>query len=84
MSKIEKLIEKAYYSPQNVTFDELCTILEYYGFIKRKGDGSHMVYKRSMPPMASFSIQRGSCGKAKGYQIKQLINWVEDNLKGEN
>jgi len=80
MSQIEKLIHKAYHSPQNLTFEELCLLFEHFGFIARSSRGSHVVYKRRDPPAATYSIQRGKCGKAKSYQVEWLINWIDEGI----
>ena len=82
MSKIEKLILKAGNSPQNITFDELCSLFEHYGFKARKSGGgsSHVVYKRREPPSGMCSVQCGSCGKAKEYQVRWLLNWIDENI----
>ena len=44
MSKREKRLEKARNNPKNVTFEELVTLLESYGFQKAHGEGSHVTY----------------------------------------
>jgi len=44
MSKREKQLEKIKNNPKNVTFDDLVSLLEYFGCIFREGKGSHFVY----------------------------------------
>lgn len=80
MSQIKKLIQKAHESPQNLTFDELCSLFKHYGFMERKSGGSHVAYKRKDPPATTYTIQCGKCGKAKIYQLEWLINWIEENI----
>ncbi len=41
MSKREKRLLKIRQNPKNVTFQELSTILESYGFILKRSTGSH-------------------------------------------
>ena len=86
MSKIEKLIQKAFNSPQNITFEELCHLFEYYGFqVRRQGGGSsHIIYKRDEPPIGMCSLQCGKCGKAKKYQVTWLTDWIDENTDKQN
>ena len=83
MEKADKLIEKARSSPQNITFDELCFLFENFGFVKRGQKGSHLKYKQTQAPCISYVIQRETKGKAKGYQVKWLLNWVDSNVDGK-
>jgi hypothetical protein len=85
MSSIEKLKNKARSTPQNITFDELCTLFECYEFINRGGKGSHKAYKRTNPPTATYPVQEGSNGKAQPYQVKWLMDWVDANgIEGDD
>ena len=77
MGKIEKLIEKAKKSPQNLKFGEFCRLLEYFDMECRKTPGSHRVYKRKKTPIFTLSIQNVK-GMAKPYQIKQLFEKLQE------
>lgn len=78
MGRVDKLIIKAVNSPQNLRFDELCTLCEHFGMERRKGTGSHVIYKRNSHPRYTISIQDDD-GKAKSYQINQLLTWAKEN-----
>ena len=41
MTRKEKRLQKMRKNPRNVTFDELVSVFEYYGFTIRQGKGSH-------------------------------------------
>ncbi|MCX5824998.1 MAG: hypothetical protein NTY86_16260 [Deltaproteobacteria bacterium] len=79
MSSIEKLKSKARSAPQNITFDELCTLFECYEFVDRGGKGSHKAYKRTKLPTAKYPVQEGPNGKAQPYQVRWLMDWVSSN-----
>ncbi len=46
VSKIEKLLAKANNNPDNIRFQEICNLAEYFGFKLKGGRGSHKVYSR--------------------------------------
>lgn len=75
---IDKLIQKAERSPENVTFRELCRLCKHFGMKPRKGTGSHRVFKRTKPPAFSLSIQDDG-GKAKPYQVRELLRLAEQH-----
>ena len=78
MSATEKLIEKARRSPNNFTFEEICLLAERVGFIFRRQAGSHRIYKHSLyKAMMNFQPDKRNPGKAKGSQIKQLLDFIE-------
>lgn len=77
MSRLEKLLKKARENPQNVKFSELCKLCELIGMEPRNPSGSHVPYKRSKPPRFTLSIQDKN-GMAKPYQVKQLLQFIDD------
>jgi hypothetical protein len=78
VSRIDELIQKALFSPQNLRFRELCTLCEYFGMEPRNKKGSHRTYKRKLPPVFTLSIQEDD-GMAKPYQVRQLLDKVRDH-----
>lgn len=83
MGKREKIYEKAKNSPANVGFRELCYLAEKVNFELRDQKGSHKTYKHPQyKDMMNFQPDKN--GKAKPYQVHQLINFIDDNdLMGE-
>jgi hypothetical protein len=77
LSKIEKILKTARGNPQNLRFDDLCYLCEFFGGKLRKNSGSHRVYKRSDNPTFMQSVQNLN-GKAKPYQVQQLLNKLEE------
>lgn len=81
MSKIEKTVKAMRSSPRNVRFDDLAKVcFEFFGEPRCKGT-SHHVYKTPWPGDPRVNIQRGKDGKAKTYQVKQVLQAL-DKLKG--
>ena len=78
MSNLDKLIQKAVTSPQNLRFDELCRLCRHFGMKKRESKSGHRIYKRQNPPIFTISIQDDD-GKAKEYQVNQLLNKIREH-----
>jgi hypothetical protein len=65
-------------SPNNVRFGELCALAEYAGFHFRRQKGSHQIFTNpnlvGLNGMMNFQEENG---KAKPYQVRQLLNVIE-------
>ena len=70
-------------SPQNVRFSALAAVCEHYFGPSRQKGTSHHVYKTPWPGDPRVNIQRDKDGKAKGYQVKQVLAAIE-KLKEQN
>lgn len=75
MANCDKLLEKARRSPANLRFDELCQLAECYGFVQARTKGSHRIYKR--PGWRGVLTFQDDKGKAKPYQVRQLLQVIE-------
>jgi predicted RNA binding protein YcfA (HicA-like mRNA interferase family) len=62
-------------NPKNIRFKRLCTIAKAFGFTLRKGKGSHHIFTR--PDVSELLNFQNIKGKAKPYQVKQLIKIIE-------
>jgi hypothetical protein len=70
-----QLSEELKRNPKNVRFRKLCKIAEAFDFKFRGGKGSHRIYVREgVEEMLNF---QNVGGKAKPYQVKQLIKIIE-------
>ena len=76
--KCYRLYEKAKSNPKGLRFPELKTFCECIGMTCDRVKGSHFIYK-SEEPFFLISIQRMKDGKAKPYQVRQLLDFIEDN-----
>ena len=73
-----RLYEKAKANPNGLRFHELKTLCECIGMICDRTKGSHFIYRLD-DPFFLISIQRMKDGKAKSYQVRQLLDFIEDN-----
>lgn len=79
MGKKDKIFKKAKGSPENLTFNDLCFLAKYAGFEFRNQTGSHKIYKHpTIKKILNLQPDKKDKGKAKKYQIKQLVAIIED------
>jgi len=79
MATSKKILEAMRRSPANVRFADLLKVcIEYFGNPRQRGT-SHAVFKTPWPGDPRVNIQ-GSKGKAKAYQVRQVLLAI-DKLK---
>ncbi len=73
MSKAGKLAAKLLTgrSDKNLSFDDLCYVIERAGFERRGGKGSHRIYVKD-GVAEIINLQPRDGGEAKPYQVKQV------------
>lgn len=77
LEKLLKLHKKCEQSQHNVSFSELCKLAEMVGFSFDRQSSSHHVYRHEKHPgIMNFQDVNG---KAKPYQVKQLLNFISDH-----
>ena len=76
-----ELFEKAKNNPTGLRFTELKRLWKCIGMILERTAVSHLIYKLERP-FYLFSIQKTEDGKAKAYQVRQLIDFIEENDLG--
>jgi hypothetical protein len=62
-------------SVQNVAFDDLCNLVQGFGFSLSRVNGNHHIFLHPKAPEL-LNLQNVS-GEAKPYQIRQFIRLVE-------
>lgn len=78
MATPAKLEQKARRSPQSLTFAEACALAEAHFGQPRKGPGSHVaIYKMPWQGDPRINLQKGDGGKAKKYQVEQLLEAID-------
>lgn len=78
MARAEKLYRRFRDSRgKNVHFHDLCTLAEKVGFSLVREKGSHRIYKH--PGIGQRLNLQPKAGDAKPYQVKQLLNLIEDH-----
>ena len=81
MSKKEKLLERILSKPNNFTYNELKTLLEYYGFIEdNKGNtsGSRVIFYLPKSGQKILLHKPHPNNILKIYQIKNIINALKE------
>jgi hypothetical protein len=77
MGRCEKLWGRAKASPSNLRFEEACRLAECFGFqFARQRGTSHCIYK--YPGWMGLLNFQDVDGKAKEYQVRQLLEAVEE------
>jgi predicted RNA binding protein YcfA (HicA-like mRNA interferase family) len=71
MSRADKIFEKVMSgtADANVSYGDLCSLLERLGFASRQRGTSHRAFKHGTE---FINVQPGSAGKAKPYQVRQV------------
>ena len=77
MSQILKLLAALRQNPQNVAFADLKKVCDHYFGKGRQSGSSHHVYRTPWPGDPRVNIQRGNDGKAKSYQVRQVLAAIE-------
>lgn len=78
MSKCDDLLEKARNNPRGLRFQELCDLAVCLGWVFARQDGtSHRIYKKP-GERRLMDFQEGPNGTAKPYQVRQLLNTIQD------
>ncbi|MEW6663799.1 MAG: type II toxin-antitoxin system HicA family toxin [Thermodesulfobacteriota bacterium] len=84
MGRKERLLDKARTSPGNLTFDEICALAESVGFAFRNQAGSHRIYKHpAFGKIMNFQPDKRDKSKAKRYQIRQLLAFIEESEESD-
>ncbi len=82
MPDCDKLLERARRSPSSLRFEEVCNLAECYGFGLDRQASSHRIYKRpGWPQLMNFQNRNG---KAKAYQVRQLLAAIDEIISGED
>ncbi|MGE0084282.1 MAG: type II toxin-antitoxin system HicA family toxin [Desulfococcaceae bacterium] len=82
MTKVQKLLSKAFNNPSGLLFREFETILSQSGWTFDRQQGSHSIWYS--PAGFRLPIQQRQDGKAKGYQVKQFLEqYGKENRDGQ-
>jgi hypothetical protein len=80
----ENLLKRARENPKGLRFEEAVQLAEQLGFREVHRKGSHRIYRheqgeqlRSRFPRP-LNLQCGQNGKAKVYQVKQMLKMAKD------
>jgi hypothetical protein len=82
VAKIDAIVAQMRANPTNVLFSDACKVATFYFGEPRQSGSSHRVWKMPWPGDPRVNLQRGEGGKAKAYQVRQLIKAI-DRLEAE-
>ena len=82
MSSIDNILLRMRRKPENVRFKDLCKVCDHYFGSPRQKRTSHRIYRTPWPDDPGINIQNRK-GKAKVYQVKQVLKAIE-RLELEN
>lgn len=75
MSKKQKLLRQILNNSKDVSFKDLVTLIEAFGFMLSRINGSHHVFTH--PHISEIVNIQNVKGKAKPYQVRQFLTLVE-------
>jgi len=70
-----KLLRKAADSPANIRFGDAVKLVEAFGFRHDRTSGGHYIFVH--PDLDELVNLQNVCGKAKPYQIRQVLKLAE-------
>jgi hypothetical protein len=83
MASSEKILERMRSEPKNIRFSELLKVCEEHFGKPRQSGGSHVVFKTPWPGDPRVNLQNDN-GKAKAYQVRQVLLAIEKLTKGKS
>lgn len=83
MASIKEIVSRMRNNPQNIRFNDLTKICEYYFGAARQNGTSHKIYKTPWPGDPRVNIQNDR-GRAKSYQVKQVLFAIEKLTEQQN
>ena len=70
-----KLLEKVLAGSKNVSFHDMVTLVEAFGFSLSRSKGSHFIFTHpQIPELVNLQEKNG---KTKPYQVRQFLELVE-------
>jgi hypothetical protein len=82
MSAIDKIVTAMRDAPQNVRYADLTRVCEHYFGQARQQGTSHAVYRTPWKGDPRVNIQCGDSGKAKAYQVRQVLAAIKRLKEG--
>lgn len=76
MTQIDKILKEMEKAPQSVRFSSLAAVCEHFFGAPRHKGTSHHIYKTPWPGDPRVNIQRSKDGKAKVYQVRQVLTAI--------
>jgi hypothetical protein len=77
VAKLDELIEQMRRTPKDVRFADACTVANAFFGEPRQQGTSHRVWKMPWAGDPRVNMQKDKGGKAKAYQVQQLLNAID-------
>jgi predicted RNA binding protein YcfA (HicA-like mRNA interferase family) len=75
MSKKQKLLQQVLNNSKDVSFKDMVSLIEAFGFTLSRINGSHHIFTHpNIPELVNIQNVKG---KAKPYQVRQFLTLVE-------
>jgi len=78
VSRLANLYMRMASAPANTRFRDLVSLAEAVGFVLIRQRGSHLLFRHRSNPRLRLNLQPRK-GKAKEYQVSQLLAIIEQN-----
>ena len=75
-SRVETLVAEMRANPIAIRFEDAVRVASHYFGKPRRRGGSHVVWKMPWPLDPRVNLQRDNNGKAKAYQVRQLLEAI--------
>ena len=75
MAKVSEILKLMRTNPKGIRFTDLCKVCDHYFGDPRQKGSSHRVYRTPWQGDPRVNIQNTK-GKAKAYQVKQVLNAI--------
>jgi hypothetical protein len=76
MTGVDKVLEQMRTEPANMRFADLQRVCDSFFGKPRQGGSRHAIYKTPWPGNPRVNIQNDK-GKAKAYQVRQVLTAIE-------
>lgn len=73
---VDKLVEAMGENPRGVRYRDLCKVCDFHFGAPRQKGSSHRIYRTGVPSAPLVNIQSGPGGKAKAYQVRQVLKAI--------
>jgi len=83
MQAIEKLRQSMAKNPKDVRFSDLQKVCRHYFGAPRQVGTSHQIYRMPWAGDPRVNIQRDKSGKAKAYQVRQVLLALDKLMQEE-
>ncbi|MDH5386772.1 MAG: toxin HicA [Candidatus Aminicenantes bacterium] len=82
MDSVKTILARMSRNPKNVRFKDLCKVCDHYFGLPRQRGSSHRIYRTPWLGNPRINIQNYR-GKAKAYQVKQVLLAIENMETGD-